>query len=199
MGIIEPIQPGDAFSSCADHERLIQASRDGDLRAFSIIVKEHQTMVRAFLAERLSSPDEAEDLAQEVFITAYRKLDEFEIDCALGPWLRGIAFNHLRNYRRKFRAKPIGGISELQHLLDLEFESRAQAAQEAPRMEALRECLKLLDGPSLEIIQAKYVAGETVREIQKRTKRGYSALTMQLHRVRSALAQCIENKLASAN
>lgn len=179
--------------------RAIKAAQKGDLGAFSELVQGHQSMVRAFLAERMATPCEADDLAQEVFITAFRRLKKFSTDRPLGPWLRGIAHNHLRNHRRKFRALPIGGNVEIQTMLDREFDRRANANQEVPRLEALRGCLDELDRPSRSIVEARYVDGETVREIGERTKRGYSALTMQLHRIRTRLARCIERKLASSS
>ncbi len=181
-----------------DEHSSIKRAQRGDLAAFSELVKCHQSMVRAFLAERLATPCEADDLAQEVFITAFRRLRQFSTDRPLGPWLRGIAYNHLRNHRRKFRALPIGGNVELQDMLDREFDQRAKSAQEAPRVDALRRCLAELDEASRAILEARYVDGETVREIEKRTKRGYSALTMQLHRIRTRLAGCIERKLAGS-
>ncbi len=185
-------------SEFQDESGPIKAAQRGDLEAFSALVNGHQSMVRAFLAERLPTSHEADDLAQEVFITAFRRLREFSLDRPFGPWLRGIAYNHLRNHRRKFRALPIGGNEELQALLDQELDHRSKLAQEAPRVEALRRCLDELEASSRAMIQARYVDGETVREIEKRTKRGYSALTMQLHRIRTSLASCIERKLTAS-
>jgi len=59
-----------------DESSSIEAARRGGLAAFSKLVKRHQSMVRAFLSERLATPCEADDLAQEVFITAFRRLRE---------------------------------------------------------------------------------------------------------------------------
>ena len=58
---------------------LVRAAMGGDLQAFEKIVLQHQGAVRAYLAVRLVRADEAEDLAQEVFITAFRNLAKFAI------------------------------------------------------------------------------------------------------------------------
>jgi len=60
-----------------DDTVLIEAARSGDLAAFSDLVRRHQALVRAALAVRMSCPHEAEDLAQEAFVTAFRKLEVF--------------------------------------------------------------------------------------------------------------------------
>ena len=87
-----------------DDRDLIIRAQTGDLDAFSDLVKRYQGNVRACLLVRLHSKHEAEDLAQEAFITAFRKLDEFDEDKSFGPWIRTIAFNLLRNYWRKHKA-----------------------------------------------------------------------------------------------
>ena len=177
---------------------LFAAVKKGNLGAFEKLVRLHQAGVRAFLAARLARRDEAEDLAQDVFLTAYRKRDEFDPALPLGPWLRGIARNLLLNHLRKFRPQPIGGLDALQGLLDKRLAEQLTGEREPATLAALRECLSELDGPALGLVVSHYLEGETLREIQSRTGRGYSALTMQLHRTRAVLARCIEGKQAFA-
>ena len=178
-----------------EETELVRAAMGGDLQAFEEIVLRHQGALRAYLAVRLARSGEAEDLAQEVFVTAFQNLAKFEISRPLGPWLRGIAHNHLRNHLRKFRTLPIGGHEELQAMLDTQIEERMADEREPATIGALRECLDQLDGPAREIVIARYLNGESVRELQAKTGRGYSALTMQLHRIRGVLADCIEGKV----
>ena len=59
---------------------------------------------------------------------------------------------------------------------------------------ALRECLENIEGPARDLILMRYQEGKSVLELQQKTGRGYSALTMQLHRIRCSLAACIESK-----
>ncbi len=178
-----------------DETELIARARGGDLLAFERLVLVHQAPVRAFFAVRLPNANEVEDLAQDVFVIAHRKMGGFTAEGPFGAWLRGIATNVLRNHRRKFRPLPIGGNEELQGILDGSLAPEADG--ESAVFGALQECLEQVDGPTRQVLVARYVGGETVREIERRTGRGYSALTMQLHRVRSALARCIEDKTAT--
>jgi len=113
-----------------DESRLIRAAQGHDLAAFATLVQKHHAGVRACLAVRMNNAHDVEDLAQDVFITAFRKLSQCDPTRPLGPWLRGIAMNLLANYRRKFRALPVGLNEELQALLDAQLEEFIPEGQE---------------------------------------------------------------------
>ena len=178
-----------------EESSLIARSTKGDLEAFSALVREHQTAIRAYLVVRVGDKHEADDLAQEVFLTAYERLDTLQPGQPFAAWLRRIALNHFRNHRRKFRAAPIGDSTDLQILIDGTIEKGFPGSSEDESVLALRECLGDLEGPAQSLLHDRYIAGFTVREIAARTKRGYSALTMQLHRLRNVLADCIRMKV----
>lgn len=181
-----------------DELQWIARAREGDAAAFSELVLRHQWAVRAFLLVRLSRKDEAEDLAQETFVTAWGRLRDFDERRPFVPWLRGIAMNLLRNHLRKFKEAPIGGDEALQAILDAEMERWDAAVDEGPRALALADCLTGVDGPARELLNARYVEGLSVEELCERTGRKQSALTMKLHRLRQSLAACIERKMAAA-
>ncbi len=174
---------------------LVFRAKGGDLAAFSQLVRLHQGYVRSFLAVRMGGVDDADDLAQEAFVTAHRKLGSFEPGKPFRPWLRGIARHLLLNHRRKFRAQPVGGNEELELMMDNGLEEAFGGGQEPAILAALRECLEKVEGPSRALIVSRYLEGKSVLELQESTGRGYSALTMQLHRIRCSLASCIETKV----
>jgi RNA polymerase sigma-70 factor, ECF subfamily len=153
--------------------------------------------VRACLAVRLDQPHEAEDLAQDAFVTAYRKLNEFDVDRPFGPWVRSIAFNLLRNHWRKFRVVGVGGNEELEAMVEQTIAARCDG-REGRELSALRDCLEALDGPARALMERRYSDEASVREIAKEQGRGYSAVTMHLHRVREILANCVRAKLGEA-
>jgi RNA polymerase sigma-70 factor (ECF subfamily) len=177
---------------------LIRAARNGSAEAFGALVERHQQAVRACLAVRLSDAHEADDLAQEVFLTAFTHLHEFDPERSLGPWLRGIAFNLLRNHWRKFRPRAIGGNEELTALLDQRVAVEYDAKRESALLEALRDCLEKIEGPSRELLRLRYGEENSVRELALRFRRGYSALTMQLHRLRELLTRCVTERCPKA-
>lgn len=134
-------------------------------------------------------------MAQETFIRAFRELGEFDTDRPLRPWLIGIAHNLLHNHLRKFRAEPIGGNEELQVVLD-GFLSSQRAERQVPELFVyLEECLAKLDAKAKEMIEARYIRGETIKEMRVTSGKGHSALTMYLHRIREVLGECLQRKM----
>lgn len=175
-----------------EQECAIKRSQAGDLDAFGLLVRAHEGWLRGWLRSQLRDWTAGDDLAQDAFVTAFRKIREFRGDGSFESWLRSIANNHFRNHIRKKREEYIGGDLELQRLLDV---GDAPALHSIPSIDALRECLQRIAGPSRELLEARYMTGETVREISAKTNQGYSALTMKLHRLRKLLADCIETQL----
>jgi RNA polymerase sigma-70 factor (ECF subfamily) len=84
-------------------EELVRRAQDGDPLAFDEIVERHKGAVfRAALAA-LRNREDAEDVTQETFITAYRKLDTFRGESQLRTWLSRIAWNRSLDQRRRGR------------------------------------------------------------------------------------------------
>lgn len=176
-----------------DEQSLIHRARGGDLHAFEKLVTDHQAGLRAFVALRISVRSEAEDLAQEAFVIAWRKLADFG-EGSFGSWLKTIAHHLIRNHRRKFRAEGVGSHEELDVLWREQQKLRPGDASD--RLAALRDCLSRMDGPSLGLLNDRYLDGMSVNELAKRTGKGYSALTTRLYRLREILAACVENEMA---
>lgn len=182
-----------------DERNWLREAKAGELAAFSKLVVKHQWAVRAFLLARLSRKHEAEDLAQETFLTAWRGLRNFDLSRPFAPWLRGIAENHLRNHLRKFRAEPIGGNEALQLLLDSQAGSLCPGEEDSDLADAMRECIARVDGEARRLLMFRYAEGRSMAEICASTGKKHSAITMKLHRLRLALAECVEARLAQPN
>ncbi len=80
---------------------LVQRARDGDVRAFERLYREHVGRVYGLCLRLMRDPESAEDCAQEAFINAWRGLRSFETRSAFGTWLHRIAVNVVLARRRK--------------------------------------------------------------------------------------------------
>mgnify|MGYP002655136048 CR=1 FL=1 len=181
-----------------NESKWLREAAAGDLAAFSKLVLHHQWAVRAYLLARLSRKHEAEDLAQETFLTAWKGLKTFDSSRAFAPWLRGIAENHLRNHLRKFRAEPIGGDEALQLLLDRHADFSSPTEDESDLATALRDCMARIDDEARKLLMSRYAEGRSMAEICASTGKKHSAMTMKLHRLRLALSACVAGKLAGS-
>ena len=181
-----------------DRELIIKA-RTGDIESFSELVSRYQANVRSCLAVRLTNRHEAEDLAQEAFLVAFRKLNDFDEDKAFGPWIRTIAFNLLRNYWRKHKATSIGGAAELEILVDEKVALLYSEKNESDTLAALRHCVQKLDDNMKQLLQMHYHDGVSVNELTSMLDIKHSTMTMRLHRIRDGLRKCIKANMGNCH
>ncbi len=107
MAIAQSDQPPKGL----DKPPLLRA-RDGDLGAQAELYREHAATLTRRLAHACGDDDLARDIAQDAFITAFGRLDRFAERASFSTWLHGIAFNHLRD-RRKRGARERAGKARL--------------------------------------------------------------------------------------
>src|SRR5438105_13473086 len=85
---------------------LARAARGGDLDAFAALVRRYQRRVYALAYHHLHDADEAQDLAQEVFVRLYRNLDRFDPARPFEPWFWRLAGNVAASYHRRRVVAP---------------------------------------------------------------------------------------------
>ena len=90
------------MASDDDDAALVAAARDGSNAALSRLVDRHQQAVRAFLARMVGNREEAEDLAQETFVTACSQLAHYRGEASMRTWLCAIAWRKAKSARRSF-------------------------------------------------------------------------------------------------
>lgn len=81
-----------------DDEALIKAILGGDTDRFSPLVTRYQTRVMRFILKYEYNTYDAQDLAQETFLQAFRALPSFNHRARFSTWLTGIAFNLIKNH-----------------------------------------------------------------------------------------------------
>ena len=94
---------------------LVRRAQRGERGAFDLLVLRYQHKVVKLVARLLRDPTEAEDVAQESFVKAYRALASFRGDSAFYTWMYRIAVNTARNAmasRQRRRVEYEGGLSE---------------------------------------------------------------------------------------
>ena len=89
------------MASPDDELDWIQNSLAGDTEAYAALVKQYQKMVYALTYRMTGSLADAEDLAQETFLRAFRQLGSFRCESKLSTWLCQIAINLSLNWRAR--------------------------------------------------------------------------------------------------
>ncbi|MGD8384783.1 MAG: RNA polymerase sigma factor RpoE [Lysobacterales bacterium] len=77
---------------------LVERVQKGEKRAFDLLIQKYQHRIVSLVSRYVSDPSEAQDVAQEAFIKAYRAIDRFRGDSAFYTWLYRIAINTAKNW-----------------------------------------------------------------------------------------------------
>lgn len=114
-----PSKPSDKRMN--DEEgRLVEKARAGDAAAFGLIFERSKSMVWNVAYRMTGDFDEAEDLAQDVFVTAWRKLASFRGESAFSTWLYRITVNKALNGKKGKRMVHRLSDRETANLVDAE-------------------------------------------------------------------------------
>ncbi len=181
--------------------KLIERSRRGDTDAFGRIVRHFEKPVRSWVAVNSPPGVAADEVAQEAFIAAYRRLDEFTTGTKFHSWLFTIARYQLMTETTRRRRIADYHSRFAPELIDRELERRAET--EAPeelveKLDALRGCLSETGEKARELLAWRYDDGIPLSEMAERTGRSVGAIKKNLFKIRQQLQECIERKTATS-
>lgn len=184
-------------------QELVERARqspEGDLRAFEQLVERYQEKIVTNCRYLSRSPQDAEDLAQEVFLKVYFGLQRFEGRSAFRTWVQRIKVNHCLNHLKKAEGKTFVDIDDLgQHEGEVlsvkpDVGRRAQAREQGRKIsealdsmpDSLRIPLILRDMDELAYQDIADVLGIGLSAVKMRIKRGRERFQQQYGRARSA-------------
>jgi RNA polymerase sigma-70 factor, ECF subfamily len=98
------------------------------MRAFETLYHEHAPRIFSLACRMSGSPDDGEDLLQEIFLQAHRKLASFKGDSSVGTWLYRLALNQCLDFVRSRQAR----MSRVTTTLDGEHSVEPAAAADTP-------------------------------------------------------------------
>jgi len=181
----------------AGEAKLLERALGGDATAYSLLVRLYHRRVRAYLATCLHDLDAADDLAQEVFIAAFRSLASRSPDAPFALWLLGIARNRARWYLRDegSRMRRTDSLEPTLRLwLARMVDDPAPAVLER-ELVALEHCLAELPAPSSALVGEHYFRRRPLADLARELGRKESALRMTLLRIRKLLRECVARQL----
>ena len=158
------------FPSGVQKDRvLVAAARQGDRNAFGQLYQRFAPMVHGILLARVPRHD-AEDLLQDVFVSALRRLSTLRDDDAFGGWLAMIARNRARDhYRRSVNQTELS-------------ENIAAPSDPDGRALTVLGAIRRLPEAYRETLVLRLVEGMTGEEIASRTGLTHASVRVNLHR-----------------
>ena len=164
-----------------DNAGLVEAARAGDANAFGQLYARYARMVHGILLARVP-PAEVDDLIQEVFLQAWRRIASLREAGAFGGWLAMITRNRATDYYR--RSAPTTELPD----------SLAAADSRAPEARAVLEAIKGLPEAYREPLLLRLVEGMTGPEIAAQTGLTPASVRVNLHRGMNQLREKLGRK-----
>lgn len=172
---------------------LIKRINNGDVDLFNKFVVEHSPRVLSVVRGVLCNREDAEEIAQDVFVKAYFSLKNFRGDCSFSTWLYRIAYNMSIS---KVRQKRVSFIQIDNLSIPDERISSAENAREQENME--RQLCMVLDeiSPSDRfMIISFYINQRSITEIAEITSMSESNVKVRLHRIKKRMGTILKEKM----
>jgi RNA polymerase sigma-70 factor (ECF subfamily) len=175
-----------------DPDLVVSEVIDGNKDAYRLIVAEYSLLVRGFLSARIYHLDDAQDLAQETFVTAYEKLEKYEIGTNFRAWLMSIAQFLLNNHWRKYgnRATVMAKFRyDIAESIQTELKVAHEEVDES-RIPKLLDCITKLPNNLRKVIRSG-LEGEKISILAKELNLQANAVYQLRHRAHVALRKCM--------
>jgi len=186
-----------------NEKELVRRLKQGDEKAFTQLVLKNQDRVYTYLLRMLGNPSEAAEVAQEVFIAAFRFVDKFRGEGSLTTWLLKIASNMYKNrirYNVRRKRNLETSIDDLVERRDYrpigerpDDPESALAAKELA--EVLQKAIEELPEDFREVLVLRDIELLQYAEIHELTGLPEGTIKSRLHRARHHLARILKEKL----
>ena len=159
---------------------LIEAARAGSAAAFSRLVQTHQQAVRGFLRRLTGSHADADDMAQEAFVTAWSRIDRLKAGASVRAWLCGIGYNkHLTQRRSASRDRAREALYEAERPVGSGASNEDRMALEAAMADLpaeQRACVALCLAGDFSHAEAAHALGLPLGTVKSHISRGRARL-----------------------
>jgi RNA polymerase sigma-70 factor, ECF subfamily len=175
----------------------IKRAQQGEPEAFTPLVHKHQARVFSLVYHLVRRRDEVEDLAQEIFIKAYRAIRSYNFQSSFATWLSRIATNHCYDYLRHERASRVSFYWQMGENSQQELEANAESQPEQVLNHEEQTVLKDLVTKLLhrapendrKILILKELEDYSVEEIAEVLNLKPTTVKVRLHRARKRMLE----------
>ena len=166
----------------------------GDQQSFSLLVERYQNFVFTISLRYITSREDAEEVAQDVFIKAYRALGDFKGQSKFSTWLYTVTTTTCISFLRKKKLPTHSldkeGVFEVADSVDSGM--RANQIEQKSRVNMVNDAIRMLSPDDAQILTLFYKGEQTLDEIAKIMGKEPNTVKVQLHRARARLKDKME-------
>jgi RNA polymerase sigma-70 factor, ECF subfamily len=181
----------------ADDHRLIAECLRGDTAAFGVLVRRYQERLFNTAYRMVGNAEDAYDVVQEAFLSAYQSLDSFKGDSLFFTWLYRIAVNTAISLKRKQRAVVSidagrNGEQGIEPLDPSELSRPGHALERAEQERRIQQALSRLSPEHRAVLVMKDMEGQKYELIAEILQVPIGTVRSRLHRARLELRELLE-------
>ena len=180
-----------------DNEIISRVLR-GEQNAYAELVNRYQAYVFTLTLRMIKSREDAEEVAQDVFIKAYRSLADFRGESKFSTWLYTITnttcITFLRKKKLDVHSLDNEKVFEIADSKDSGF--RANLVEQKSRVNMVNEAIAMLSPDDAEIITLFYKAEQNLEEISRILRLETNTAKVRLHRARTRLKEKMEKNFS---
>jgi RNA polymerase sigma factor (sigma-70 family) len=175
-------------------DQIINRILKGDQSAFALLVEKYQNYVFTLVLRFIESREDAEEIAQDVFVKAYRSLADFRGDSKFSTWLFTITRTTCLSFLRKKKLDTISLDSEKSGIQVENRESgfSANGIEQKSRHAMLNQAIGMLSPDDTQVLTLFYKGDQTLEEIGKIMRLDPNTVKVKLHRARQRLREKLE-------
>jgi RNA polymerase sigma-70 factor, ECF subfamily len=170
---------------------IIARVLNGDHQSYSVLVQRYQNYVFTITLRYLKSREDAEEVAQDVFVKAYRSLADFKGNSKFSTWLYTIttttSISFLRKKKLEIHSLDNEKVFEVADNVDSGMS--ANQVEQKSKVNMVNEAIKMLSADDAQIIVLFYKGEQTLEEIALIMGKEPNAVKVQLHRARGRLKE----------
>ena len=177
---------------------IISRVLKGEQNAYAELVSRYQAYVFTLTLRMIKTREDAEEVAQDVFIKAYRSLADFRGESKFSTWLYTITnttcITFLRKKKLEVHSLDNEKVFEVADSKDSGF--RANLVEQKSRVNMVNEAIAMLSPDDAEIITLFYKAEQNLEEISKILRLETNTVKVRLHRARTRLKDKMEKNFS---
>lgn len=180
-------------------KELIELVLSGDRAAYAVLVRRYQGFVFTIALRYVKAREDAEELAQDIFIKAFRALADFKGGSKFSTWLYTITTTTCITFLRKKKLDLYSLDNEQVFAVADNFDGGMYANQveQKSKVNMVNEAIKLLSPDDAQVITLFYKGEQTLDEIAQAMGKEPNAVKVQLHRARTRLKEKMQRYFAA--
>lgn len=173
---------------------IIQLVRKGDQQAYAQLVSKYQNFVFTIILRYIPLREDAEEVAQDVFVKAYRSLADFRGESKFSTWLYTITTTTSITFLRKNKLdiRSLDDEKVFAHADNIDSGMSANQVEQKSKVSMVNRAIQLLSPDDAQVITLFYKGEQSLEEIAQVLGQETNTVKVRLHRARQRLKEKME-------